>query len=244
VLRQHAEWLVSRILLLDSATLTEEQDPPARLKNEHSVFGATTGAEVFVDVVRRVIAPESALALLGGEGAHLAEGRRPALLAECGLDPNEERTIAATRGATVRDLLNAFGSDEILPVTYALRLLGVVEILAAIGGTDVSVDLDAHGATDAELEAEAVEARVRARLALVEEGDYFAVLGVARNATGYEIRRSFLELRRSFEPSRLLRRETAHLASDVRHIVLVLEEADDVLRDSARRERYEVTPEG
>jgi preprotein translocase subunit Sec63 len=94
---------------------------------------------------------------------------------------------------------------------------------------------------DAEIEAldeEAIRARVRARLEIVDDGDYFAVLGVAHDATGYEVRRAFLELRRAFEPSRVLTPRIADLADDVRKISSVLEEAYEILRDNARRERY------
>jgi len=84
----------------------------------------------------------------------------------------------------------------------------------------------------------AIRARVRARLELVDEGDYFSVLGVTRDATGYEVRRAFMELRRTFEPARLLTPRLLDLTDDVRKIVIVLEEAYEILRDSARRERY------
>jgi len=90
----------------------------------------------------------------------------------------------------------------------------------------------------AALEEEAVRARVKARLELVEEGDYFSVLGVSRDATGYEIRRAFLDLRRSFEPARILSPALSDLLPDVDVINQVVEEAYDVLRDPARRERY------
>jgi curved DNA-binding protein CbpA len=72
----------------------------------------------------------------------------------------------------------------------------------------------------------------------VEEGDYFALLGVPRSATGYEIRRAFLDLRRAFEPARVLTTGITDLDDDLRTIVAVLEEAYEVLKDSARRERY------
>jgi DnaJ-class molecular chaperone len=75
-------------------------------------------------------------------------------------------------------------------------------------------------------------------MALVEEGDYFSVLGIARDATGYEVRKAFLALRREFEPSRLLTPGTVDLREDVEHVVVVLEEAYEILRDAARRERY------
>src|SRR6185312_14263080 len=88
------------------------------------------------------------------------------------------------------------------------------------------------------LDEEAVRQRVRARLALVEEGDYFALLGIARAATGYEIRRAYLELRRAFEPTRVLTAATADLAADVRLVIEVLDEAYEILREPNRRERY------
>jgi DnaJ-domain-containing protein 1 len=52
------------------------------------------------------------------------------------------------------------------------------------------------------------------------------------------VRRAFLELRRAFDPSRVLTPEVADLAEDVKQITMVLEEAYDILKDSARRERY------
>ena len=69
-------------------------------------------------------------------------------------------------------------------------------------------------------------------------GDYFAVLGVPRDATGYEVRRAYLELRRGFEPSRILTPRLRELEGDVKKIVAVLDEAYEILRDPARRERY------
>jgi curved DNA-binding protein CbpA len=75
-------------------------------------------------------------------------------------------------------------------------------------------------------------------MALVEDGDYFALLGVARGATGYEVKRAYLELRRAFEPARVLTAQTADLVNDVKTIVEVLDEAYEILREPNRRERY------
>ena len=63
-------------------------------------------------------------------------------------------------------------------------------------------DAESDEASDAQvaaIDAEGVRERVRARLQLVEDGDYFALLGVSHDATGYEVRRAFLELRRAFD---------------------------------------------
>jgi preprotein translocase subunit Sec63 len=112
----------------------------------------------------------------------------------------------------------------------------VLEVLPSVGDRPGSVeDLDTDDAT---IDAEALRERVRARSQLVDDGDYFAVLGVARDATGYEVRRAFLELRRAFDPSRMLTPEVADLAGDVRKITVVLEEAYEILKDTARRDRY------
>ncbi len=76
--------------------------------------------------------------------------------------------------------------------------------------------------------------------------DYFALLGLSRGATGYDVRRAYLELRRELEPSRLLTAANADLKDDVDLIVDVSDEAYEILRDNARRERYrralEATP--
>jgi DnaJ-class molecular chaperone len=88
------------------------------------------------------------------------------------------------------------------------------------------------------LDADAVRARVAARVSLVEEGDYFALLGVARDATNYDLRRAYTTLRRSFDPGAVLTAATVDLKDDVDSILEVLEEAYDVLRDPVRRERY------
>jgi hypothetical protein len=85
---------------------------------------------------------------------------------------------------------------------------------------------------------DAVRAKIEARRALVEDGDYFALLGVPRAATGYDIRRSYVELRRQFDPSEVLRQNTLDLQEDLDTILEVLDEAYEILRDQQRRERY------
>ena len=75
-------------------------------------------------------------------------------------------------------------------------------------------------------------------MAVIRDGDYFALLGVPRTATSYEIKRAFLDQRRTFEPARMLTRETLDLMDEARVIIEVIEEAYEILRDSGRRDRY------
>lgn len=236
VLRAHAEWILGRAILVARGTAHLEADAPGRLKGEPSVFGGSTGAEVLVEVVRRVIAPDDAIARLGGPGGRLGEGSAAALLSECALGVTERDLVGRMRGATVKDVLEVAPGADFASVVYALSLLGVVDVIRGVG-----LARGAPAAEDAEIDAldeEAIRARVRARIEIVDDGDYFAVLGVSHDATGYEVRRAFLELRRAFEPSRVLTPRIADLADDVRKISTVLEEAYEILRDNARRERY------
>jgi hypothetical protein len=233
-LRAHAEWVLGRTLLLASGTMHVEAEAPGRLRQEPGVFGGSSGAEVLVEVTRRVISPEEALRRLGGPAATVTEGPS-ALLSECALGTQERTQILAARGSTVEELMHGAAGAEMACVVYALWLLGVV-VVATSAGRAKAEGTDGAG-VDA-LDVAALRDRVRARLELVNEADYFALLGVARDATGYEIRRAYLDLRRAFEPSRILTPETVDLEGDVGTIVLVLDEAYEILKDTGRRERY------
>ncbi len=240
VLRGHAEWLIGRIVGMPRGHCGVELEPPRRYQAEPSVFGGSAGAEVFVDVVRRVVAPPEALERLGGERARLEEGPRASLLGECALSPRERAICEAARGAGAGELVERAGGAEFASLLWALALLGV---LAAFEPTPAPPFGPASAPRDA-IDEQALRERVRARLELVEEGDYFAMLGVPRAATSYDLRRAYLELRRSFEPSRLLTAATADLAEPLALIRDVLDEAYDILRDPTRRERYRRAIEG
>ena len=132
-------------------------------------------------------------------------------------------------------MLTDAGSNDFAAALHALVALGVLSVLAP-SARELAADKAAQP-RDAFDDA-AIRSRISLRRALVEEGDYFALLGVDREATGYEIRHAYLDLRREFDPSKLLTAATAELREDVEVILEVLDEAYEVLRDSARRDRY------
>ena len=231
VLRAHGEWILGRIATDRPALCRLERSPDERLSAEPSVFGGAAGVEVFVETVRRTLEPEEALARLGGPGTLLDQGPGAPLLGEAALSREETELVRQAPGATVGEVLARVGG-EFAPVLHALRLLGVVEHRAS-----VAVPVVVAPPAD-RLDDEAIRAKVAARLALVEEGDYFSLLGVSRLATSYEIKRAYLDLRRFFEPSRLITAGTVDLVGDVTVIAEVLEEAFQILRDAQRRERY------
>lgn len=237
VLRAHAEWIAGGVLRQPSGTVHLESDPPGRLRAEPSVFGASPGPSIFVDLVRRSIPAEEALQRMGGESSRMAEGANYPLLVECNLSAGEHELLSRMRGETLANVIARSADPEFVAVVFALSLLGVIEIVVAPNfGRNVprpEHDIDAQALDD-----DAVRARIRARLELVEDGDYFAVLGVARDATSYEVKRAYLELRRGFEPARILGPRLFDLEADVRKILTVIDEAYEILRDGPRRERY------
>lgn len=244
VLRAHAEWLVGRALEMTAGSAGLERDIPARLQAEPAVFGGATGAEVYVEIVRRVVAPEEAESRLGGARARLVDGPNPALLTECALSPEEAAWVGRAKAATLGEVAGAGAPRDLLAVVYALVQLGVLEALSP-AQTPPEKKPDSPRVYDA-LDEQALRARIQARKALVEEGDYFALLGVTKGATSYDVQRAYGDLRREFEPSRILTASTAGLREDVDLILEVLDEAYEILSDQLRRERYrralEATP--
>jgi len=234
-LRAHAEWTITRALGDTKAVARLEADLPEQLRAEPNVFGGAAGVEVFIEAVRRVWSPEQAVHSLGGPQSSLGPGPNMALLAESALSSRDADAIRGLRGARLGDTLGRMGS-ELAPVLLGLVALGALECLPAEPPKD-GERVAAEAPFDP-LDVEAVRSRVRARLALVREGDYFSLLGVPPDATEYEIRRAYVGLRRTFEPSRLLTAATADLSDDVRLIVEVLEESYEILRDPHRRSRY------
>lgn len=233
VLRAHAEWLITRLVQQHAGQLDWEAEVPDRLRSEPAVFGGSTGAEVFVETVKRVVAPAEARALLGGAGAQLGHGQHFSLLGECALSPAELDLVRRAPSLTLDDAQRAGAAPDFPAVCLALVELGV------LGRTTAPERLpETAGDHDDALDDQALRARVTARFALVEEGDYFAVLGVSRAATDYEIRKAHESLKRDLTPARVLTARNADLRDKLDTILLVLDEAFEVLGDSVRRERY------
>lgn len=234
VLREHAAFVLDNIARLSEGTMTET-DELGRLADEPPVFGALTGAEVVMDTIRRTVLEGDARARLGGLRGRLAFGPARALLAECGIEEPALRAIEHGEGQRL-DSLASESQAEFATVVYGLSLLGVITVAGDLHDEHAE-DAPTSLAEDS-LDDEALRAAILARAALVDEGDYFALLGIHRGATHYEIRRAFLDLRRKFEPARALRPRTLDLKEDLRRILDVLDEAFEILGDTPRRERY------
>ncbi|MBA3393221.1 MAG: DUF4388 domain-containing protein [Deltaproteobacteria bacterium] len=152
------------------------------------------------------------------------------------LAAEERAALAAFDGqADLATVSRAGGIDvaDLLPLAWGLCVLGLAtarrtdteipdESTALVGETDLAIDRE----------------RVRARWQLVTDADYFALLGVRRDATAFEIRRAYQSARRDFAADCFpadLRRE---LAQELDDIANVLDEAFRVLRDDRLRVTY------
>jgi hypothetical protein len=124
ILRAHAEWIVARMVLAARGTARFELEAPGRLKQEPSVFGGSSGAEVLVEVARRVIAPEEALQRLGGPNAFVVDGPST-LLSECALDAHERTVVEQARGMTLELVHAATTGGDMASVLYALVPAGL-----------------------------------------------------------------------------------------------------------------------
>ncbi|MFZ5891709.1 MAG: hypothetical protein ACOY0T_11700 [Myxococcota bacterium] len=238
-LRSHAEWIITRIVGLSRGGASLERVVPPRLAAEPSVFGGATGAEVLIEVVRRAITPTDAQSWLGGPNAQIGAGESEALLSECALSEYELELVRSAPGNSVADLIERSQVEvpELANVLFALVELGVLRARVT-GGAAGGVRKARRAPVPDVIDHEAVRARIRARRALVDDGDYFALLGVSRNSTSYDIRRAYTALRNEFDPSNLLTPLTADLNEDLALILEILDEAYDILRDQTRRERY------
>lgn len=239
VLRSHAEWVLAQLLLIERGSVQIEDPVPERLAAEPAVFGGATGAEVLVEAVQRALLPAQATAYLGSESATLVPGGAFGLLSECALSPKLTSLVRRAAQVTIAELLADADDEPMLPcILHALCVLDVLKSEEpSVRPAARASRLRQAAAPDA-LDDEALRAKVQARRALVDEGDYFALLGVPRRATGYDIRRSYMELRRQFDPGLVLRPNTIDLQDDVDTILEVLDEAYEILRDQQRRERY------
>jgi len=234
VLRAHAEWLVGRVIAIERGGASIEREVPPRLQAEPAVFGGATGAEVLIEIVRRTTPPELASKRLGGDLVRIEASEDQTLLGECALSEAEIELTRELSEESLHELVRRAGSRDFAAVAYALVELGVL----AVAG--VAPRPLAHRAPlePDPLDHEALRARISTRLGLVEEGDYFAVLGISRSATSYDVRRAYEKLRGEFEPGRILTAGTADMRDEVDTILFVLDEAFEILSDDRRRERY------
>jgi hypothetical protein len=237
-LRAHAEELLSRVVRLNSGTVHTDAVIPARLGAEPSVFGGATGAEVLIELLRRSFEPEQAKERLGGTEARLQLNPSSTLLDECALSEEARADLQLALSYPLGTALKRTRDPEFACLLYALMELQCITVTAKSSRRAARQE-KGRSLASAEGDAFALRQAVEVRRALVQEADYFALLGVQRSATGYTIRSAYLQLKREFDPLRIQQDlALSDLQTDVYLIQEVLDEAYGILSDAGRRERY------
>lgn len=199
----------------------------------------TPTAVLLVEGIRQRMEPARLLGLVGGPGTHprLRDGaaERTAsvhdVAAGLQLLPGEEAWLPHFDGrSSLGELLARPGADEaeLLVVVYALHVLELLELpgepLPAPRVVDDPVAIDRE--------------RVRARLVLAREADYFALLGLPRDATRSDVRVAWADLDRTFGETRLETSTRIELAAELTELRAALAEARDVLSHDLLRNAY------
>lgn len=234
LVRHHFEGIVWSVFGWELGQWSVEPGvPPA---GEQILIDLPTPA-LIVEGARRKLSPEMLAKRLGGPSTVLrarSVGLCPLELV--GLLPEEEQALAQCDGARPLGQLAPAGAElDLGAALYGLLVLGLVEV--ATRGPDEPAGAWGREEIDALRLAEVDRARLLERLRAARTGDYFAVLGLTRGATGYEVRRAYLELRRELHrrPDAPFPEDLAPALSELREMV---DEAYEILRDPELRSSY------
>jgi hypothetical protein len=234
--RRHVEDIVYSVFGWDRGTYRLTLDPVASAER---IRLSRHPASLILEGIRRKLDRTSLDRLVGSASTVIEISDRERLTSVVNLGDlvaEERAALSAFDGqsdlAQVAHIANVDVTD-VLPLAWGLCVLG----LATARRADTEVP-DESGSLVGETDLAIDRERVRARWQLVTDADYFALLGVRRDATTFEIRRAYQSARRDFAadcfPSDL-RRELAQELDDIAH---VLDEAFRVLRDDRLRQTY------
>jgi ActR/RegA family two-component response regulator len=194
---------------------------------------------LIVEGIRRKYSVDRLLELVGpAETQLLALPAVEQRLARAGLSANERAALQAMDGErTLREIAQLVPIDEhqLYQVVYASVVLGVVlprgaGDIRAYGGEPVPVAQRRDLAIDRQ--------RVAAKHSQVQEGDYFALLGLRRDATSHEVLRAYQRMRLDFGRTAIAEEVLSELSAEVAEIRELVEEAYQILGDDALREAY------
>jgi hypothetical protein len=192
-----------------------------------------------------VLTPTTALPRALDEGAFSPAERAYAELLD------GERTLAELQFAVSGPPLGETGLYAMawgLVVIGAAQLRGDGEAAAVVRAVPTQVTAPhrerrtrprpAERARDRDVDRAIDKERVLAKRAQVQDGDYFAVLGLPRDASAHEVARAFERLKREFAPERFADPLRQELGEALAEIGEVLDEAHRVLADDAVRDSY------
>jgi len=169
-------------------------------------------------------------AVLGGAGTLLAPSARAPPEAELALSTEESRVVELADGLRTLDEIVAGGPLD--PLSSRQTLAALVEVGALEVKILAPAGAPAPGSGSIDL------ARVDEKLDQVRRADYFAILGLGRAATAYEIREASGRLLSDLAPERFDGVPAEGLVAKLDEIRQVISEARDILADDALRAEY------
>ena len=238
--RRHIEDIIYSVFAWrDGAYLIANREPPSE-----RIRLSRHPAALVVEGVRRKYDLDRLLDSIGSEDAVLSPRSPNAIEAVAhvaDLGTEERAMLAMFDGArTLGQVVVESGIDELTcaQLAFALVALGAVEVVfrgddevtqtgsgrstALVGETDIAIDRQ----------------RVLAKLALVEEADYFMLLGVRRDASRFEIQRAYEAARRDYARDAFPEPVADELGDELDEINELIEEAYRILLDDGMRRAY------
>jgi len=192
-------------------------------------------AMVFEGIRRKYLLPRL-LERVGSPSSLLAPrpGARESMdLDGLGLTPAERKVVRGVDGTrSIDDLVFTTGLEpqSVYVVLGALLSLGWAEVV--VRGEE-GINRDGSSAADT------IDSnRIKEKLRAVRELDYFAVLGVSRSATPFEMERAFERLSQEYAPDNFSEQIRRDFHDGLAEIEEVLTDAYAVLRDDNLRQSY------
>jgi hypothetical protein len=249
MVRRHYEEIIHSVFAWEEGEWALGPERPPQIEN---VILSEHPAALILEGIRRKYGAGRLRRCLGG-GAQIfrlpASAGTSELLSRMRLTHEERDLVPYFDGVRTLDEVCALteAPDEVgTGVAWALSVMGRLERVETRREEPAPAEdgSSGNGQRDAappppERDVEIDRARVLSRHALVEEADYFQVLGVPRTASTHEVRRAHRELMREFAPTTFDSGLADELGSELRAIRAVLDEALRVLGEPKLRERYQ-----
>lgn len=205
------------------------QYEPARVPPDERIALERGPLRLAMEGVRRKWQEARLEAVLGGAATLLAPSTRALPPEELGLGPAEQRLLQLADG--LRTLDEILDSSPLPPLEARQVLAGLLMMGA--------LSLRFHGSVGKGRQSETIDvARVREKLDQVRRADYFAILGLSRHCTPYEVREAADRLAAEFDPGRYAGYREPGLREQLDEIGSVLSQAREILSEDGLRAEY------
>ncbi|MEM9488941.1 MAG: DUF4388 domain-containing protein, partial [Myxococcota bacterium] len=240
VVRRHIENLVYSLFAWDSGRYQVVEGDFAAAER---IRISRHPAALILEGVRRKYDIDSLVALVGAAESIIEvidDRQLKTVVSVADLSAAERKVITGFDGENTLDHVQRISQCELIEVyqlAYGLIAWGAAQTLRR-GETGALVASDAAsplvGATDLAIDRQ----RVLAKYSLVNEADYFTLLGVRRDATSFEIKRAYELARRDYASEGFPPEVRRELSGQIAEINELLDEAYQVLRDDGLRGSY------